>query len=250
MFLLFIVLSVIANLVCSQSSTTMASLSTSTTRVNTWDNLYIMPINAITELSRVCIVMSRRDYTLSSSNSYTYIQYPSSYRTTLTQATDIVDGAFRKAEMSTSRVQMISSTIRENVNTALNILLQGTIEERRYFLPDTLTGIARGGNDVASVIGEVSAQLKEATAFFDELLRAVQPPSVSTTPSSSGSTSTQTNKSPLDIDHATAISNILTDFKSLTAVWNQMAQQSSKLALLANRAGQVKYTFLLFILSP
>lgn len=158
----------------------------------------------------------------------------------MTQATNVVDSAFRTAEMGMSRVQMITNMMYQDVNTALDVLYQATIEERRYFLPDTLTSIASRGNDIATVIDEVSAQLKETTAFFDELLRAVQPSSRST-----GSTSTQTNKSPLDIDHATAISKILTDLKALTTIWNQMGQQSSKLALLANRAGQVEQTFYL-----
>ena len=233
-----------ASLVCAQSSTTMTRSSTSPTKVVTWEDLYVMPVRVLSELSRVCIVVSRRDYKLDTSRPYTYIQYPSSYRTTLTQATDVIDRAFRMAEMSSSRVQMIMSQVSQQLNTALNVLFQATIQERRSFLPETLESISRMANNAASVFGEISKGLEQAIAFFDELLQAVQPPSPqSTTPTSTRSTSTQVNKSPLDIDHATALSSILGRLKSLIAAWNQMVQLSSKLALLASQAVQVMYTF-------
>jgi hypothetical protein len=250
MVVLFIVLSAIATLASSQSSTVMTSSSTSPPRVDTWQDLSVMAIRAITELSRVCIVVSRRDYTLSTSRPYTYIKYPSSYRTTLTQATDVVDSAFRTTEMSISRVQMIMGQVPNQLNTALTLLFDTTIEERQSFLPNTLNGIARMAKDAASVVGKVSAELEQVIAFFDELLGAVQPsPPSSMTSGPSGSTSTQVNKSPLDIDHATALSNILAHFKSLTAIWNKVIQHSSKLALQASEAVQVIYTFLYLVSS-
>ena len=255
MFLLFIVLSAIGTLVCSQGSTTMASLSTSTAAaataavVNTWKDLYVKPVAVITEFSRVCIVTSRRPYTLSSSTSYKYIKLPS-YKATLTQASDVLDGVFRKAELSSSSVKMMTQTISTDINTIADVLSQGTIQDWQLFLPSTMKSIANKGNSIILAVGQFTAQLEEVIAFFDELLRAVQPSSASTKSNVTGSASTQTNKSPLDIDHVTAISNIFTDLKSWIAVWNQMAQQSRKLALLTDQARQVKYTFPLFIFFP
>ena len=245
MFILLIGLSAIASLVCTQSSTAIAGSSTSPSRVDTWEDLYVMPVRVLSELSRVCIVVSRRDYKLDTSHPYTYLQYPSSYRTTLTQATDVVDSAFRTAEMSGSRVQMIMSQVSQQLNTALSLLFQATIQERQSFLPNTLNSITRMANDAASAFGEISKGLDQATAFFDEVLQAVQPSSPqSTTPTSTGSTSTQANKSPLEIDHAVALLSILGQLKSLTAAWNKMVQISRKLALLASQAVQVMCTFL------
>jgi hypothetical protein len=239
MFVVFTVLSAIIGLTLSQSSSTvMTSPSTSPTRVETWDDLVVTAVRMITELSRVCIVASRRDYTLDISRSYTYIKY-SSYRATLTQATDAVDNAFRKTESSMSRVQMITGQVPSQLKTALSILFDASVEERQIFLPNTLKDITRKAKDITSISETVSAELAQLAAFFDELLRVVQPtPRPSTTSGPSGSTTTQANRSPLDIDHATAISNILAYAKSSITKWNQMAQLSSKLIRQADGAAQ------------
>ena len=241
MFGLFIALNGIVSLVYSQSSTAMMGSSTSPTTVATWEDLYVIPIEVVSELSRVCIVMSRRDYSLLTSRPYTYIQYPSSYRATLTQATDIVDSSFRTAEMSSSRVQMTMNQVSQQLNTALDLWSQATIQEMQAFLPTTLNSIARMANGATDAFAEVSKGIDKAVTFFDELLQAVQPSSSpsSTTSSSAISTSTQANKSSLDIDHAVALSNILGQLKSLAAVWNRMAQVATKLALLTRQATQV-----------
>ncbi|CAF0981121.1 unnamed protein product [Adineta steineri] len=177
------------------------------------------------------------------SHPYNYITYPSSYRTTLTQATNFVERAMRTAESSTSRVQMIMNQVSSQLNTALSALFDGTTEDRKVFLPTTLNAIARMGKDAASAFREVTTALDQVVAFFEELLQAMQPlPSPLTTSGPSGSTSTQANKSSLDINHPTSITVILNNFKSLNSMWNQMIQYAEKLISQASQALQMSST--------
>ncbi|UJR18067.1 hypothetical protein I4U23_004967 [Adineta vaga] len=230
MFRVFIVLSIFSGLVFSQSSSVMTSSSTSSTQLQTWEDLGVMPIRLITELSRMCIVLSRRDYTLDNSHSYTYIQYPSSYRTTLTQATNIVDRTFRALEMSMTRMQMIINQQSQYVDQVLKLLFQVSIEEREVLLPSTLQNINKIAEDVISIMKKTLIEFEQMTNFFNELLRAVQPtsrPDLSTT--------TSANKAPLDIDHATVLSNILNYINTLIVECNQMTELSIKLTSLTGR---------------
>ncbi|CAF4325340.1 unnamed protein product, partial [Adineta steineri] len=95
------------------------------------------------------------------------------------------------------------------------------------------------GKDTASAFREVTTALDQVVAFFEELLQAMQPsPLPSTTSGPSGLTSTQANKSPLDINHPTSITIILNNFKSLNSMWNQMIQYAEKLIFQASQVLQ------------
>ncbi|CAF0981752.1 unnamed protein product [Adineta steineri] len=67
-------------------------------------------------------------------------------------------------------------------------------------------------------------------------------PLPSTTSGPSSLTSTQANKSPLDINHPTSITIILNNFKSLNSMWNQMIQYAEKLIFQASQALQMSST--------
>ena len=146
------------------------TLTTSPNIENEWEEMMVGGPLSINYMSSVMAIASKKDFSLSSNFTFSLVQYPNSFRTTLVQVANDMYKALYGAHTGMDRIQVNLRQIPGQLKTALKLITQATPTMIKAMLPRTLTNIGQYANESAAV---ANSTLRRFDALQDLLAEIV-----------------------------------------------------------------------------
>ena len=92
------------------------------------------------------LITTENDFSLDENapkEGFQYLKYPSSFRASLVQMTNMGWDAFNEAHKNMDSIRLLTQNINKHVKLILNVITTGTIEEVELLVPMTLKKIQR-----------------------------------------------------------------------------------------------------------
>ncbi|XP_030641427.1 uncharacterized protein LOC115821774, partial [Chanos chanos] len=140
-----------------------------------WEE-YLKPAPlSIAILGELVFISSKTDFSINKNppkDGYKYIRYPESFRACLMQVCNSGWWAFNEAHKSMDQIRLHTSTVPDNMKTAVKILFQGSDEVVQAFLPDQLQNIQTIADECENLACAAKEKFTDVIKIIQELLEA------------------------------------------------------------------------------
>lgn len=148
------------------------TLTTSPNIENEWEEMMVGGPLSINYMSSVMAIASKKDFSLSSNFTFSLVQYPNSFRTTLVQVANDMYKALYGAHTGMDRIQVNLRQIPGQLKTALKLITQAGTAMIKAMLPRTLTNIGHYANESAFIANSTLARFVTLQSLLQEIVQA------------------------------------------------------------------------------